>query len=100
MALLFRAYGALAPVFGDSLRFCRAGNGALSSKGECVGGFRYRSFGSVILRVSLPTKEPEPLGSQGPDPGLKCDSVGKNGKGMASDCILPGLKHLEGEECR
>ncbi|KAI4584472.1 hypothetical protein MJG53_007751 [Ovis ammon polii x Ovis aries] len=29
-----RAYGALAPVVGDSLRFCRAGNGALSSKGE------------------------------------------------------------------
>ena len=56
MALLFRAYGDLAPVVGDSLRFCRAGNGALSSKGGCVGGFRYRSFGSVILRVSLPAK--------------------------------------------
>lgn len=56
MALLFRAYGALAPVVRDSLWFCRAGNGALSSKGECLGGFRYRSFDSVILRVSLPAK--------------------------------------------
>lgn len=85
MALLFRAYDALTLAARDGQRSCRARNGVLSSRGEHVDGFRHRSS---VLRASLAAKQPGSLGRLGPDPDLKCDSMGGSGKeGVASDYI-------------
>lgn len=65
MALLFSACEAVDSGAMDIWQFCRARNGVLSSRGEHVGGFRHRRFGSVPLRASLPPcriKQPESFG--------------------------------------
>lgn len=93
MDLLFRAYDALTPAAGDSQRFCRAENGVVTSRGEPGGGFRHRRLAQSFLEPASLQDRASPLG---PDPGLKCDSMGRSGRKEWPLTVSPWTETLWG----
>lgn len=54
------------------------------------------SFLELASLLNKAARIPWPMG---PDPGLKCDSMGRNGKEGVPSVSPTGLKHFEDREC-